>query len=169
MSVTITAPEPLKDTHILESFNSGEATLDTWLCNKAIKNEGTASRTYVVCEKNLVIGYYSLAVGSIARASAPGFLRRNMPDPLPVMILARLAVDMSAQGTGLGRALVRDILLRTGQVAKIAGIRLVLVHAINEKAADFYRHCGFIASPLHPLILMLDVRSIKKEQSARLD
>lgn len=161
MSVTITAPEPLKDTHVLEGFNSGEATLDAWLCNKAIKNEGAASRTYVVCEKNRVVGYYSLAVGSIARVSAPGFLRRNMPDPLPVMILARLAVDMGAQGIGLGRALVRDALMRTLRAAEIAGIRLVLVHAINEKAADFYRHCGFAASPLHPLILMLDVRSIR--------
>lgn len=163
MSGAITAPQPLTSTHIIVGFNSGEATLDAWLCDKALKNEGTASRTYVVCEENRVIGYYSLAVGSIARSFAPGFLRRNMPEPLPVMILARLAIDLRAQGKGLGRALIRDALLRTGQAADIAGMRLILVHALHEKAATFYRHCGFVDSPLNPLILMLDIRSIRRE------
>lgn len=167
MSEAITAPQPLVGTHILVGFNSGEASLDAWLCNKAMNNEGYASRTYVVCEKNRVIGYYSLAVGSIVRATAPGFLRRNMPDPLPVMILARLAIDLRFQGRGLGRALIRDALLRTGQAADIAGIRLILVHALNESVARFYRHCGFVDSPFNPLILMLDIGSIKREGGLR--
>lgn len=110
-----------------------------WLRSKALRNEGKASRTYVVCQENKIVGFYSLAVGSVAHEFSPGNIKRNMPDPVPVMILGRLAVDQSAQGKGIGKALVRDGILRTVQAASIAGIRAILVHALHDRAATFYQ------------------------------
>lgn len=108
-----------------------------------------------------VIGYYALATGSILAAQAPGRVKRNMPDPILVMVLGRLAVDQRWQGKGLGRALLRDAILRTLQAAEIAGIRAILVHALHEKAAAFYRHAGFLPSPIDERILMLTLKDVR--------
>lgn len=130
----IAAPCHLEESHNCEPFCSGESVLHTWLKIRARKNEASgASRTYVITRANDVVGYYSLAVGSVSHAIVPGKMRRNMPDPIPVMLLARLAVDTSLQGQGIGRALLRDAILRTEQAAHIAGIRAILVHALHER------------------------------------
>jgi GNAT superfamily N-acetyltransferase len=155
-------PKPLQSWHQIESFSCGEPVLDSWLRSRALKNEQSgASRTYVLEQEQRVVGYYALAVGSIAHALVPGILRRNMPDPIPVMLLARLAVDISLQGKGIGKALVRDAVLRTCQAASIAGIRALLVHALHQQAAIFYRQCGFLPSPVDSLVLMLSLGSIE--------
>jgi predicted N-acetyltransferase YhbS len=151
-------PEPLRPDHDLVGFDSGEVSLDEWLRKRALRNEGEgASRTYVVCESGThrVVAYYALATGAVLREAAPGSVRRNMPEPIPVMVLGRLAVDRSCQSQGLGRALVREAILRTLQAADIAGIRAILVHALSEQARAFYLGCGFEASPIDSLTLML--------------
>ncbi len=120
-----------------------------------------------------MIGHYALAAGAVAAvaavaaAAAPGRIRRNRPDPVPVMGLGRLAVDSEHQGTGLGRALLRDTVLRTLQAADIAGIRALLVHAISEKAKDFYERCDFRPSPLGPMSLMITLRDAEAALTAR--
>jgi GNAT superfamily N-acetyltransferase len=109
-----------------------------------------------------VVAYYSLATGSVEHKQAPGKVRRNMPDPIPVMIIGRLAVDKSLQGRGVGRGLLKDAVLRTLKAAQIAGIRAILVHALDEEAATFYRKNGFMDSPIDPLILMLPLEQVRK-------
>jgi GNAT superfamily N-acetyltransferase len=127
----IDGPRPLSPDYDCSSFESGEPALDSWLKRKALKSQYSgAARTYVITSKQAVIGYYALAVGSVSRAEATGAVRRNMPDPVPVMILARLAIDRPWQGQGLGAALLRDTALRTMQAAQLVGIRAVLVHAL---------------------------------------
>jgi ribosomal protein S18 acetylase RimI-like enzyme len=162
MSALLSAPAPLTATHDISGFSCGEIALDEWLRFRALKNEASgATRTYVVCLGNEVVGYYSLAVGSIEHQFAPGNIRRNMPRPIPVMILARLAVDCRHGGRNIGTGMVRDALLRTLQAADIAGIRALLVHALNEKAAAFYRKCGFAPSPFDPLVLLLALEYVR--------
>ena len=157
------APEPIKAAHDLTSLDSGQPTLDAWLASRALKNERSGgSRTYVVCEEGRVIAYYCLATGSVVHGAAPGNIRRNMPDPIPVMLMGRLAVDRSHQGRGIARALVRDAIFRTLNVAEIVGTRALLVHALDDTAAAFYRHLGFVDSPVDPLALMLPLASVRK-------
>lgn len=164
MSGHLKAPEKLSPEHDLSDFTSGEQALDDWLRRRAAQNESSgASRTYVVCAEKKVAGYYSLAVGAAAHADVPGRIRRNMPDPVPVMILGRLAVDKAFQGQGVGVGLLRDAVLRTMQAAEIAGIRALLVHAISEDAKRFYARCGFIPSPIHPKTLMITLSEAENE------
>ena len=154
----LTAPEKLRPDHDLSEFECGEPSLDHWLRQRALQNEESgASRTYVVCAGQQVVGYYALAVGAVAHAEAPGRVRRNMPDPVPVMIIGRLAVHKHFQGRSIGPGLLRDAVLRTLQAADIAGVRAILVHAISEQARQFYEDCGFIASPMDPMTLMITV------------
>jgi GNAT superfamily N-acetyltransferase len=160
----ITSPEPLSDKHDFSVFFCGESILDQWLRQRAGKNEGRgASRTYVVCEDNIVIAYYCLAVGSVEHCFAPGHIRRNMPEPIPVMVLGRLAVDTRHRGKSMGSALVRDALSRTLRVAEEVGIRALLVHALNERAADFYKRLGFVQSPFDSLMLFLGLKELRKQ------
>ena len=157
------APEHLSPAHVVSAFDSGVPELDDWLKKRALANEATgASRTYVVCAESRVVGYYALATGSVARIQAPGRVRRNMPDPVPVMILGRLAVDRAWQGRDLGRSLLRDAVLRTLQAAKIGGIRAILVHAISEEAKRFYQRHGFAASPVDPLTFMMTMTEVEQ-------
>ena len=124
-------PTPLRPDHDTERFDSGEPELDDWLRKRALRNDSEgASRTYVVCEAGSprVVAYYCLATGAVLRNQAPGRISRNMPEPIPVMVLGRLAVDRSFAGRGLGSGLLRDAILRTLQAADIAGIRALLVH-----------------------------------------
>lgn len=154
--MTIQPPRPLQTSDDVSRFNSGQAALDDWLRERAAKSGiSGAARTFVVCEDGRVIGYYCLANGSVERRQTPGNVRRNMPDPIPVMILGRLAVDLEYQGKSVGRGLLRDAILRTLKAAGIAGIRALLVHALDDAAAGFYRSNGFVDSPVDPLILML--------------
>ncbi len=158
----LSAPELLSHHHDLADFSSGEAELDDWLVRRALANQVSgASRTYVVTGDNRVIAYYALANGSVLAQEAPGRVRRNMPNPIPVMVLGRLAIDLGWQGKGLGNALLRDAILRTLQAAEIAGIRAILVHALHEKAAAFYRHAGFTPSPISDTVLMLTLKDAR--------
>ena len=157
MSLLLSAPQPLVASHIISEFDCGEASLDDWLKRRALINQVSgASRTFVVTDQdNRVCGYYALAAGAVAHQLATGAVRRNMPDPIPVLILARLAVDHRAQGIKLGAGLLRDAVNRAESVAQNAGVRALVVHALNEKARAFYEYYGFSISPIHPLTLML--------------
>jgi GNAT superfamily N-acetyltransferase len=155
----LTHPEKLNSSHQIDNFDSGDSQLNDWLKKRALKNElEGASRTYVVCAGNVVIAYYCLANGAVAQTIATGRVRRNMPDPIPVMVIGRLAVDRNWQGQGIGRGLLRDAILRTLNAAEIAGIRAILVHAISEKAKQFYEDCGFTASPIESMTLMVTIK-----------
>ncbi len=159
----ISAPEKIAPGHDVSAFDSGESLLDHWLRRRALANEESgASRTYVVRAAGRVVGYYALANGAVARGEVTGRVGRNMPDPLPVMVLGRLAVDRAHQGRGLGTALLRDAVLRTLQAAGIAGIRAILVHAISEDAKKFYERRGFTPSPVDPMTLMITVADAGK-------
>jgi len=155
--MTFSPPEPLTAAHRVADFKCGEPILDEWLHRRALANQETgASRSYVVVdETGKVVGYYALAAGALLAKEASGRVRRNMPDPIPVMVLGRLAVLTAHQNRGLGRDLLRDAVLRTLQAAEIAGFRALLVHALHEKAASFYVRSGFCPSPVRPLTLML--------------
>lgn len=156
----LSAPALLDPTHDLDLFQSGSDTLDTWLRRRALANQASgASRTYVVAEGRVVVGYYCLSSGALDLVDAPGSLRRNMPDPVPMAVLGRLAIDRSWQGKGLGVALLQDAVLRTGQAASIMGIRGLLVHAISAEAKVFYERHGFKASPSQPMTLVLSLKA----------
>jgi len=153
-------PQPLTAAHRLADFYCGEALLDDWLKRRALTNPlNGASHTFVVTDpEQCVLGYYALAAGAVAHREATRVVRRNMPDPVPVMVLARLAVDTRAQGIKLGAALLRDAAIRVQTVAENAGVRALLVHALNERARQFYEHYGFRASAVYPLTLMLPLK-----------
>ena len=158
--MTLTAPEPITADHDTTAFDSGRLVLDDWLRQRALKNQSNdASRTYVICEDTRVVGYYCISAGSVTQKSAPGKIKRNMPDPIPVMVMGRLAIDKIAQGTGLGQALLRDAILRTLGVAQVAGVKAMLVHALDDEAAAFYRKYDFVPSPIDPLTLMLPLKT----------
>ncbi len=157
----MTAPEPLSSNHKLAEFTCGEAVLDDWLKQRGIKNQAQgAARTFVVCKQGTqnVAGFYSLATGSVNHAEATGSLRRNMPDPIPVIILARLAVDLSFRGKGLGADLLHDAVLRCYRVAENIGVRAIMVHALNEQAKEFYLNHGFKASQMQDRTLFLKLQ-----------
>jgi len=160
------APEALGAHHNLSDFNCGHDTLNDWLKHRAIKNEASgASRTYVVCHQNHVIAYYTLATGAVQCAEAPGRIRRNMPDPIPVMVLGRLAVHLNWQKKGLGGDLLADAVKRTLQAADIAGIRAFLVHALSEEAKRFYEQFGFQPSPTDTMDLMITLKDAQANLS----
>ncbi|WP_426786244.1 GNAT family N-acetyltransferase [Salmonella enterica] len=153
----ISTPEPLHAGHILTPFCCGVDSIDNWLKQRAIKNQTTgASRTFVCCGSDSnVLAYYSLASSAVTTNTSPGRFRRNMPDPIPVVVLGRLAVDKSLHGQGVARALVRDAGLRVIQVAETIGIRGMLVHALSDEAREFYQRVGFVPSPMDPMMLMV--------------
>jgi GNAT superfamily N-acetyltransferase len=157
----VSAPEHLNESHDLATFDSGVPVLDDWLKKRALANEEKgASRTYVVTAGGRVVGYYALATGVVSAQQATGRIRRNMPDPIPVMVLGRLAVDKAFQDRGLGAALLRDSLLRTRQAADIVGIRAMLVHAISAEAKRFYERYGLVESPVDPMTLMVSLADV---------
>lgn len=143
----------------LDDFACGVDSLDDWLKRRAHPNQvNGASRSYVVTEGKRVVGYYCLASGALELSDTPTSIRRNMPDPVPVAILGRLAVDKSFQGRGLGVALLQDAVVRTSQAAGILSIRGLLVHALSMEAKDFYEHHGFVASPTQSMTLILSLK-----------
>ena len=160
--MALSAPALLAEHHDLTAFDSGEISLDDWLRKRALANQGSgASRTFVACEENRVVGYYALASGAVTVASAPGKFKRNMPDPIPVVLLGRLAVDRAWQGQGVGRALFRDAAMRVSQAADVIGIRGIVVHALSEDAHRFYLALGFVDCPGEPLILVVTLADLR--------
>lgn len=160
--VSLGAPAPLADQHQLGTFNSGVPTLDDWLRRRARANQiSGASRSFVVSADDVVVGYYALASGAVNAVAAPSRFRRNMPDPIPVAVLGRLAVDQRWQGQGIGHALFRDSALRVMQAADAIGIRGMLVHAISEEAKAFYVMLGLSQSPLEPMTLMATLADLR--------
>ena len=149
-------PELLRADHALEGFDCGDGTLNDWLARRAVRNQAAgSSRTWVVTNGERVIGYYSSSAAAILRSESPRRAVRNQPDPLPALLLGRLAVDIEHQGRGLGRALLQHFVVKAAEVARITGVRVLLVHATDSNAAAFYRHHGFRPSPLDNLTLML--------------
>ena len=158
----IGAPESLTAEHILGDFDSGVPSLDDWLRRRALRNQASgASRTFVVCDAEKVVAYYALGSSAVAPDAAPGRFRRNMPDPIPVVVLARLAIARDQQGRGLGRALFQDAAKRVIHAADAIGIRGLLVHAISEEAKAFYIALGFDPSPAEPMTLMVTLADIR--------
>lgn len=160
----LSSVEKLTALHDTGSFDCGKAELNQFIQRFAqIGQQANISQTYVVCRSGHVTGYYSLAVGAVARNEAP--VRTGMGlarHPIPVMILARLAVDKNDQGAGLGRALLKDALRRTAKAADIAGIRALVVHAKDEEARHWYRQFDFEAGPTDPMHLFLLMKDIKR-------
>ena len=159
----LSAPEPLADHHQLDDFDSGEPSLDDWLKRRALKNQvNGSSRTYVVCEGNAVIGYYCLAAGAIDHAEAPSAMKRNRPDPVPVLVLGRLAIHKDHHQKGIGTALLNDAIRRALRASKIAGVTAILVHALSEQARRFYLSRGFIESPVQTMTLCLMLATVEQ-------
>jgi GNAT superfamily N-acetyltransferase len=163
MSLQLSAPQPLHGAHRIDDFECGEAQLNEWLMRRALANQMSgASRTFVVADEDgRVYGYYAMAAGALSHQAATSAVRRNMPNPVPVMVLARLAVDQQAQGLKVGASLLQDAVNRAVAVSHNAGVRALLVHALHGRAKQFYEHYGFQASPLHPMTLMLRLSSVK--------
>jgi GNAT superfamily N-acetyltransferase len=160
--MTASVPAPLRAQHDVAQFSCGHTSLDEWLKRRALANQKAgASRTYVVTEGNRVIAYYALASGALASAAATGKLRRNMPDPIPMAILGRLAIDKGFQRKGLGRALFRDAASRVLSAAESIGIRGLLVHAISEEAASFYRAIGLEGTASEPRTMMVTLEELR--------
>ena len=156
----VSVPHPLSAQHDCSVFDCGEPSLNDWLRRKALANQVSgASRTFVITGTGTsvrrVLGYYALATGAVSHAETPGSIRRNMPDPIPVMVLGRLAIDRSCHEQGLGLALLKDAILRTINVAENVGIRALLVHALHDKAREFFLHHGFSESPISATTLLL--------------
>jgi GNAT superfamily N-acetyltransferase len=157
----LSSPALLATDHQLDDFACGVDSLDDWLKRRAHPNQVSgASRTYVVSEGKKVVGYYCLASGALELNDASASVSRNMPDPVPVAILGRLAVDKSCQGRGLGVALLQDAVGRTAQAGGILGIRGLLVHALSIEVKAFYEHHGFVASPTQPMTLILSLKGL---------
>lgn len=158
----LSPPAPLGERHLLDRFDSGAPSLDDWLRRRARANQASgASRTFVVCEGDQVVAFFSLASGSINLIAATGGFRRNMPDPIPVVILARLAVDRRLQGRGIGTALLAEAAKRVLAAGESIGVRGLVVHALNDDAAAFYRGLGFEAAAGHPLTLMVPLSRLR--------
>lgn len=154
---------PLAEGHRFDSFRCSKPELEFWLKQRARRNqlEG-ASRTFVVCVNNEVVGYYALSAGAVLHETGPGNIRRNMPEPIPVAVLGRLAVHSDWNGRGVGAGLLKNAALRTAKLAEEMGIRALLCHAIDESAKEFYLHHGFVESPIEPLTVMLNVAKLAK-------
>ena len=162
------SPAVISASHELSDFECGEPSLDEWLKKRALKNHTAgASRCFVVCRGLTVVGYYSLSAGAIGHTEAPKAMRRNMPDPLPVLLLGRLAIDRRYHNQGLGQALLRDAMLRAVSVGRDAGVFAILVHAISEPARRFYLSRGFVESPLQPMTLLVTLATVQSILSER--
>jgi len=158
----LSRPQLFTDQHDVTGFDCGQPSLNDWLRQRALANQATgASRTFVVCQgRARVVGYYSLSKSTTSHQQATGGIRRNMPDPVPMMLLGRLAVDRTLHGQGVGAALLKDAVLRTAQVADQAGVRGLLVHALSSDAKRFYAKWGFVESPTEPMTLMVRLTDI---------
>lgn len=161
LALRLSAPVPLTAKHDLSMFDCGEPALNSWLQDRALKNESRFSRTYVVCEGNCVVGYFCISAGSLERRKAPSKMRRNAPDSIPVSIIGRLAVSRCYAGKGLGADLLSDALRRIAVASQSIGIAAVLVHAKSEAAKCFYLRCAeFIEYPEDSRMLFLPIETV---------
>lgn len=161
-ALDFTPPSPITADQDLANVDSGESSLNEWLKKRAFKNHmAGASRCFVLCAGANVIGYYSLSAGAISHEATPKGMRRNMPNPLPVLLLGRLAVDKRYHHQGIGQALLRDAMLRAVNVAGNAGVFAILVHALSDKAKQFYLSRGFVESPLQPMTLFMTIETVR--------
>lgn len=151
---------PLNNSHELSQFDCGKEPLNDWLCQRALKSEGKSARCFVACDGHVVVGYYAMAAGAAAREKAPGKLARNMPEAIPVVIIARMAIDRRYQGRGLGAALLNDAFMRILNASREVGARAVLVHAIDDDVMPFYARYGFKAFPTEARTLFLPIEEI---------
>lgn len=157
-----TPPAPITAGQALANFDCGEPSLNEWLKKRALKNHlAGASRCFIVCADTDVIGFYSLFAGAISHESAPKAMRRNMPNPLPVLLLGRIAVDKRHHNQGIGQALLRDAMTRAVNVANDAGVFALLVHALSDQAKQFYLSRGFVESPLQPMTLLMTIETVR--------
>ncbi len=166
----VTPPERLNADHEIAAFDNGRhASLNDWLVERALASEGASARTYVVCDAEQprqVVGYYTITTAMEERAALPtAKLRKGMPDKVPLLLIARLAVASVFQGIGLGADLLADALRRCAAVSEIAGVRAVIMHAIDEDAVGFYKRHGFIGSPLGERVLLLPIEAVRAAQS----
>lgn len=163
MKPLLRPPQAIADHHVLDAFCSGVTALDDWLKKRARPNQlSGASRTFVAADPDgRVLAYYALASSAVSPAAAPGRFRRNMPDPIPVVVLGRLAVDQTLQGAGLGRALFADAAKRALYAAEAIGVRGLVVHALSDDACAFYRRLGLDESPLHAMTLMVTMADLR--------
>ena len=154
------APVPLREDHDLSEFSCQHDALSNWLIHRARKNHQIgASRMFIVTtETGEVAGYYALAAGSVNHKVSPGRIRRNTPDPIPVVVLGRLATHRDHEGRGIGSGMLKDAVLRTQQISADISIRAMICHAIDEQAKAFYLHHGFLASPIEPLTVLLPIQ-----------
>jgi GNAT superfamily N-acetyltransferase len=167
VSFNLAAPVPLLATHDTLAFDSGVQSLDDWLRRTAIRNQlSGASRTFVVEDDSRVVAYYALASSAIASGAATGKFRRNMPDPVPVVVLGRLAIDKAFQGKGIGRALFQDAAQRVISAADSVGIRGMIVHALSQEARAFYLRLGLVPSPLDEMTLMVTLVDLRATAEA---
>lgn len=164
--MALSAPVPLAEHHDLDEFNCSESSLNEWLKKRARSNAaGGASQVFVCSDDNdkKILAYYSLSASSVIHAELPGRVRRNMPDPLPVVLLGRLAVDMSLEGKGVGQSLFKDAAHRVNQAADLIGVAAIIVHPISEKAHAFWVKRGFVDCPGEQrmmVVTMKDVRAV---------
>ena len=163
MSAAYEPVRKLTPTDMVDGFDCGQAALNQFLQRYALVNQkANSAQTYVCCQTGVVVGFYSLAAGSVEPESAPPRVMKGLArHPVPVLILARLAVDQNHQGKGLGKALLRDALLRTAQAADIAGIRCLLVHAKDDAARKWYEAWEFEPSPIDSYHLFLMLKDLK--------
>lgn len=164
-------PTPITASHRFETFACGKLPLDEWLKAHALDNEGKASRTYVVTaltgdDAGAVVAYYTLAYGSVAREDVPRKIRHGLPNPVPIMVLARLAVDARHSGKGLGPSLLREAMQRSLEASRIAGMRALLVHALDDEAVSFYAKFGFQLFPSASRTLLLPIETIRSSLAA---
>lgn len=158
----LTPPAPISAGYAFADFDCGDYSLNEWLKKRAIRNHAAgASRCFVLCAGDNLIGFYSLSAGAISQEMAPKAMRRNMSDPLPVLLLGRLAVDQRYHNQGIGQALLRDAMLRAVNVAGEAGVFAILVHAISDSAKQFYLSRGFVESPIQPMTLIMTLETIR--------
>lgn len=160
---TLSAPEPISERHDVSRFDSGMDSLNTWLQRKARLNEAKGgARTYVVCDGDRVIAFYSLAASSVERRRVSSRVGRSMPEPIPVVLLGQLAVDTNYQGRGLGADLLIDAGKRALAAADVIGARAIVVQALNEEAKQFYERFGFLPfSEREPLMLLLRISELR--------
>ena len=156
--MTYAGPELLAGEHLLAGFDCGSGVLNDWLLRRALKNQSSGtSRTWVVVEVETgqVVAFCASSTASILRSSAPKKIGRNQPEELPAVLLARMGVDTRHQGRGLGAALLKHFMLKAIEVAQSVGVRVLLIHAKDENAKNFYEYFGFVESPLDPLVMMM--------------
>ena len=162
IALNLTPPAPITPNQELAYFDSGELSPNEWLKKRAFKNHATGvSRCFVLCADKHVIGYYSLSAGAISHEAAPKSMRRNMPNPLPVLLLGRFAVDKRYHNQGIGQALLRDAIMRAVNVSSDAGVFALLVHALSDQAKQFYLSRGFVESPLQSMTLFMTIETVR--------